>query len=293
MITKEGSLLSEQPRPDTVDSAQSQPSFTIAEIKSKFYQDIENRFLQIRKSHGIDCARETLNALDLVLIDQQDWGFYKKEIMKSLEDAELQEKIKKENQEQLLNERMLEMLDRNKKRKTKSTKTETKIGKALVGKPKTLKYYRHGNNSLLMKQRNRVMLVFRKFNEWGWIDDHTTADDFDALFEGEPRHCNITWTGNVTILTVLLQELLKQPYIEKQTGCSAKSLVGKQFGMTANSDKSRLDSDAETKISIVLFLLDINNPIPERQGRDHHNEYDTSDATLKLLGDKLRSTKTV
>ncbi len=293
MSFQEDFLHSGQPRPATNETAQPQLLFSIDQIKSMFYQDFENRLLQIRKSHGIDRAQKTLNAFDLVLIGQQDWGFYKKKIMNCLEDAELQEKMKKEQQEQMLNDRMLEMLDRKKKRKTKSTKTETKIGKALVDKPMTLKYYRHGNNSLLMKQRNRVMLVFRKFNEWGWIDDRTTANDFDALFEGEPRHCNITWTGSTTLLTILLQELLKQPYIEKQTGCSAKSLVEKQFGMTPNSDKSRLDGDAETRISITLYILDISNPIPERQGRDNNNEYDTSDTTLKLLGDKLRSTKAV
>lgn len=159
-------------------------------------------------------------------------------------------------------------------------------------KPKTLKYYLHGNNGKLIEQRKRVTIVYRKLNEWGWIDDNTTADDFDSFFEGEPRHCNITWIANTTILTILLQELLKQPYLTEQTGCSAKSLVEQQFGKTANSDRTRLDKDAEEKIKLILLILDTRNPLPERYGRNTNDEYDIQDAALKAVFEgQLRSTK--
>ena len=169
--------------------------------------------------------------------------------------------------------------------------TEAKTKRASCDQPMTLKYYRHGNNSLLTKQRKRVDIVFRKLNEWRWIDDKTTANDFDSFFEGESRHCNITWTGNATVLTILLQELLKQPYIEKQTGCSAKSMVERQFGRKAYSGRKRLDQETLDRIAIVLYILGPNNPIPEREGRDSNERYDTSDATLKMLGERLRTTK--
>ena len=159
-------------------------------------------------------------------------------------------------------------------------------------KPKTLKYFTHGNNGKLMEQRKRVTIVYRKLNEWGWIDDNTTANDFDSFFEGEPRHCNITWIANTTILTILLQELLKQPYLTEQTGCSAKSLVEQQFGKTANSDRTRLDEDAEEKIKLILFILDTRNPLPERHGRNTNEEYDIQDAALKAVFEgQLHSTK--
>ena len=159
-------------------------------------------------------------------------------------------------------------------------------------KPKTLKYFTHGNNGKLMEQRKRVTIVYRKLNEWGWIDDNTTANDFDSFFEGEPRHCNITWIANSTILTILLQELLKQPYLTEQTGCSAKSLVEQQFGKTANSDRTRLDEDAEEKIKLILLILDTRNPLPERHGRNTNEEYDIQDAALKAIFEgQLRSTK--
>lgn len=162
------------------------------------------------------------------------------------------------------------------------------------GKPKTLKYYRHGNNGILMKQRKRVLIVFRKWNEWGWIDDKTAAEDFDSFFEGEPKHCNITWTASTTILTILMQELLKQPYIEKQTKCTAKSLVVQQFEKTPNYDKNRLDADSEEKIIITLFILDIRNPLPEQHGRNNEEEFDIKDEALReIYTGKLRSTKGV
>ena len=170
---------------------------------------------------------------------------------------------------------------------------ESPAKKASCARPMTLKYYKHGNNALLMKQRRRVDLVFRKWNEWGWIDERTSANDFDAFFEGEDRYCNITWTGNATVLTILLQELLKQPYIERQTGCSARSLVEQQFGRKAYAGRQRLDQETLDRIAVVLYILGPNNPIPEREEKDGNERYDTSDVTLKLLGERLRSTKGV
>jgi hypothetical protein len=159
-------------------------------------------------------------------------------------------------------------------------------------KPHTLKYYTHGNKSMLRKQRERVNIVFRKLIEWGWIDDKTDPDDFDKFFEGEKRFCNITWKSNFTILTFLLQGLLQKPYIEKQTNCSVTSLVEKQFGRTANFDRSRLDQDAKSKINLIIIILDINNPLPERHNRETYGDYDTSDAALmEIFSGNLRSTK--
>lgn len=175
--------------------------------------------------------------------------------------------------------------------KPKATKPKRKVERKASGKPKTLKYYTHGNNGVLMKQRKRVDIVFKKWNEWGWIDEQTSPNDFDAFFEGEPRHCNIAWTANTTILTILLQELLRQSYIQEQTGCAAKSLVEQQFGKTPNSDQTRLDDDAKEKISLTLFILDTRNPLPERPGRNE-DEFDIQDASLReIYAGQLRSTK--
>ena len=93
-------------------------------------------------------------------------------------------------------------------------------------------------------------------------------------------------------MTFLLQGLLQQPYIEKQTNCSVTSLVEKQFGRTANFDRSRLDQDAESKINLIILIIDINNPLPERHNRETDGDYDTSDAALmEIFSGNLRSTK--
>lgn len=179
--------------------------------------------------------------------------------------------------------------------KTRATTNKKNGNKKGDGRPKTLKYYTHGNNSVLMKQHKRVDIMFRLWNDWGWIDDETEADDFDRLWEGVPRHCNITWKANSTILTILLQELIAKPYIREQTGQAARSMVEQQFGMTANSDrKNRLTNDDEQKICLTLLILDINNPLPMRRGNDGDEEEDTSEAALfEIFAGQLRMTKAV
>ena len=182
------------------------------------------------------------------------------------------------------------------KQMPKVVKPKTNTGKKPSGKPSTLKYYTHGNNGVLMRQRKRVHQVFKMWNRWGWIDEQTAIEDFDAFFEGVPKHCNITWTGNnTTILTIMLQELLGQSYIKRQTGCAARSLVGQQFGKTANSDRTRLDNDMEEKINLTLFVLDPQNHDLIFQSSDDLSEIqDVKDAALKeIFAGKLRSTKGV
>ena len=179
------------------------------------------------------------------------------------------------------------------KSKTGGSRKKTEAERKPSGKPKTLKYYTHGNNGVLMKKRKRVHQVFNMWTRWGWIDEQTDPSDFDAFFEGEPRHCNITWNANSTILTILLQELLKQTYIERQTGCSAKSLVEQQFGKTANSDRTRLDKISEERIKLTLLVFDPQNHDLIFQSSDNLSEkQDIQDDALKeIFAGQLRATK--
>ncbi len=158
-------------------------------------------------------------------------------------------------------------------------------------KPMTIKYFKHGNNGLLEKQKHRVYILYRKWTEWGWIDENTKSDDFDRLFEGLPCHCNITWTGTNATLTILLQELLKQRFIERQTRCTARYLVTKQFGKTTNSSISRINTETEKRIYISIFILDTRNPLPLRND-GNAEEDDIQDAALyEVYGGLLRTTK--
>jgi hypothetical protein len=86
---------------------------------------------------------------------------------------------------------------------------------------------------------------------------------------------------------------LEQPYIEKQTGCAAKSLVRQQFGKTANSDRTRLDNVAEERIKLTLFVLDPkNHDLIFRSSDDFSEIQDIQDAALKeVFAGHLRSTK--
>ena len=175
---------------------------------------------------------------------------------------------------------------------SKATKPkEKKSEKKTSGKPKTLQYYTHGNKGVLKKQSERLKLVFDKWNKWGWIDSETSTDDFDAFFEGEPRHCNMTWKANSTVLSILMRELLEQPYIAEQKRQSASSMVREQFGLTPNFDASRLDDDDKFRIDVTIYLLNINNPLPLRKGGDD-DDYVTTDAALQaVLSGQLRATK--
>ncbi len=178
--------------------------------------------------------------------------------------------------------------------KSKPAKPKTLAAKTVSDKPQTLTYYKHGNNGILTKQHKRVDIVFRKWTEWGWIDEDVSATDFDAFFEGQPRYCNIVWKANTTILTILLQELLKQDYIENQTGLKAKSLVKNQFRKSPSSDRSRIDTAVEDKIVMTLYILDIHNPLPLRLSSENLNDFDTSDAAfMEILSGYLHSSKSV
>ena len=184
---------------------------------------------------------------------------------------------------------------RSKTIRSKNTKKRG-IGKPAV-KPLTLMYYIHGNNGVLMNQRKRVDIIYRKWIEWGWIDEETTATDFDAFFEGEPRYCNLVWKKNTTVLSVLLRNVLnylnhnKQKIITEQTGQSATSLVREQFGKSASFDEKRLKDEDWLRIAATVYLLDIINPLPLRRGGGD-DDFDTSDAALQaVLSGLLRRTK--
>ena len=158
----------------------------------------------------------------------------------------------------------------------------------------TIKYYSHGNNSLVNKQRRRVNLLYKKWTEWGWIDTDTKPEDFDSFFEGIPRHCNIVWKGTTTILTILLQELLNQEYIERQKRCFARHLVIHQFGIKCpNWDRKRLKGDDNYKIWVSLCILNIRNPLPERSDRDEETEYTLDAALYEIYENNLTLSKSV
>lgn len=174
------------------------------------------------------------------------------------------------------------------RKRPKQKKTATA---ATSEKPMTIRYYKHGNNSMLQKQRRRVDILYKKWTEWKWIDENTRPEDFDRLFEGLPCNCNINWTSTSATLTILLQELLKQSFVEKQTRCTAKYLVARQFGRTANSSRTRIDKKTEDRISFSVFILDTSNPLPERNSGNADEEDIQDSAFYEVCAGSLRATK--
>lgn len=172
------------------------------------------------------------------------------------------------------------------KPKPKRIATETTL-------PKTLKYYQHGNKGLLRKQRKRVDMLYQLWVRLGWIDRNTDPDDFDAFFEGEPRHCNIAWTGNGTTLFFMLQELLLSDFIEKQTNCSASSMTREQFCKTPSADRARLNIEDVRNINLSLLILDTSIPLAEPKGRGDEEEDAAEAGLLELLGNGMKITKCI
>lgn len=168
--------------------------------------------------------------------------------------------------------------------------TQPKATPSKTTPPKTLKYYQHGHKGLLRKQRERVSMLYKFWVRLGWIDRNTDPDDFDAFFEGEPRHCNITWTGNGTTLFFMLKELLLSNFIEKQSNCSPTSMAKEQFLKTPNADFIRLKEADVRNIKLSRLILDTTIPLPEPKGRG--DEEDAAEAgLLELLSNGMKITK--
>lgn len=139
----------------------------------------------------------------------------------------------------------------------------------------------------------RIHLVMKLMQAWGWIEEPQYAEDFEHLFDGEPRSCNIRWTGQpLAILTELMSRLLKQPYMGRVTGLSATSIVKGQFGKGRSSNTERLDAEAQERISIIVRILDYNKPLPWRSRDGGGDGEDISALALNaVLAGELHATR--
>jgi hypothetical protein len=145
----------------------------------------------------------------------------------------------------------------------KLLKPNRKAGTKVAKKNKETIYYTLPYNCPDTNTRvNRVNIVMRKWQEWKWIEEPRSADDFDHFFDGESRNCNLKWIGNLYILTELMKQLLEQHYIDKVTGLSARSIVKNQFAKTPSGNKERIDLQNEERIKMTLYILDYNKPLP-------------------------------
>lgn len=135
----------------------------------------------------------------------------------------------------------------------------------------------------------RLTLVMQLWQAWGWIEEPMNADDFQYLFGGDVRNCNLEWTGNLYILTELLKQLLDQHYMDKRIGVSARSIVINQFGRNPSGNKERIDKQSLARINMTIDILDYKKPIRVPTIEEYENNNDL--ALQAVLAKELHITK--
>ena len=162
------------------------------------------------------------------------------------------------------------------KTQAKSSKQSKKEGKQ-ANKPLvyyTLKYINQNPT-----RYTRIDCVHRKLAEWGWMAETTSIESYEQLFSGTHADCQLKWAGDAPTLYKLMQELLKQPFIERYKGCSARSIVLSQFSDKFNQHTERVSNDDLQKIKYIIYLLNPKSNIP-MTGRRGNETPDLSDEAL-------------
>ena len=165
-------------------------------------------------------------------------------------------------------------------------------------KPKTTKapiaYTIHYINNA-QSRLNRLIALENGLRALGWIEEPKSADDFQDLFTGTPRECNIRWTDKINQATIyyFLQQLLTQSYIKRTTGCSVASFMRNQFKMpNPRSNEKRVSEENKQYIRQLLALLDPQTPLPKPSKSLATDADDTStDTAFNYLDEGLRATK--
>lgn len=125
----------------------------------------------------------------------------------------------------------------------------------------------------------RIDYVQRKLEEWGWMGSKKNTEPYEKLFSGKNVDCKLKWKGSAATLYRLLRELLKQPFIKKHTGCSARSIVETQFDCGLNQHANDVKSIDKSRIDKIIFLLNPEMDLPTR-GKGINESIDVSDSAL-------------
>lgn len=115
----------------------------------------------------------------------------------------------------------------------------------------TLKYLHDGFDRV-----KRINNFNQALTALGWIDSETNVDMFQLFFNGEPRQCNILWTGSSALLQQMLKLLCGKNFIELPKGASVTSIMKIQFGKEKDSHSSRIDEATMNIIEMCISQLD-------------------------------------
>ena len=161
-----------------------------------------------------------------------------------------------------------------------------------ISVPYTIRYINANEQS----RTQRLLLLMRCLQNLKWIEEPKSADDFIDLFDGKPRECNIKWTDALNQATVyyFLQQLLDQPYIEKVTGCSARSLMMNQFHFSnPRADEKRITTDNKRIINRLLLIINPQQQLPTRTEDFSNDVADMDNTYWNYLEDGLHATKDI
>ena len=115
----------------------------------------------------------------------------------------------------------------------------------------TLKYLYDGFDRV-----KRINNLNQALTALGWIDTETDVDTFQLFFNGEPRQCDIKWTGSSALLQQMLKLLCGKKFIELPKGASVTSIMKNQFGKTKDSHSDRIDDATMNLIEMCISQLD-------------------------------------
>ena len=161
-----------------------------------------------------------------------------------------------------------------------------------ISVPYTIRYINANEQS----RTQRLLLLMRSLQNLKWIEEPKSADDFIDLFDGKPRECNIKWTDTLNQATIyyFLQQLLAQPYIEKVTGCSARSLMMNQFHFSnPRADGKRITIDNKRIINRLLLIINPQKRLPTRTEDFSNDVADMDNTYWNYLEDGLHATKDI
>lgn len=161
-----------------------------------------------------------------------------------------------------------------------------------ISVPYTIRYINANEQS----RTQRLLLLMRSLQNLKWIEEPKNADDFIDLFDGKPRECNIKWTDALNQATIyyFLQQLLAQPYIEKVTGCSARSLMMNQFHFSnPRADEKRITADNKRIINRLLLIINPQKQLPTRTENFSNDVADMDNTYWNYLEDGLHATKDI
>lgn len=159
------------------------------------------------------------------------------------------------------------------------TKSPRQPKKDAQNPPKPLVYYTLEYINDDSTRHIRIDYVQRKLEAWGWMGSKKNTESYELLFSGKNVYCKLKWKGSAATLYRLMRELLKQPFIKKYTGCSARSIVETQFDCGLNQHANDVKAIDKSRIDKIIFLLNPEMDLPTR-GKGINESIDVSDTAL-------------